>query len=537
MEMEINLKQTQIEHYQKIRNVYDNGYSFYIDCSVMGSGKTYIALKLAQDYNLDLFVICPKSVVNNWNKLANEFEIKIHYCSTYQTFRGTKSKKDGKVSLGHNWLINEPILFRGSYLSEYRVTKQFIELLKNNEKGILFVFDEFHNLKNRTDQYRSVYEITKITSNYKNHKMAFLSSTPFDKKDSVRNVVTVTGMASEPLIIANGYEYDISGTLEFVNLCNRLNPQKTKRYFHSKRRYIASSLTNVIYKLYTEIIVPNLVFIMPPPAIEAKLDIKNSHYPIDTESQYLITEGMIKMKNAIKAMYNLGQMDMDITVGLGASLALLEEGKIGIIKKAVNEVLKMETSKAIVFVSYNKTINALKEYFKDFEPLILNGSCSLKKRRDIISKFQSHDLRYRLLISNTKVGGTGIDLHDTHGNIPRFMFLLPNFNMIDIHQACGRIYRIGTKSDAFIRLVYTDQNEQRIIESIQKKTIVLKEATDKNILYAGDYPIVPVETSFLELEQLQYKQMFNQVLMELKYLPELSVEYQEALNRFQNKDY
>ena len=487
----------------------------------MGSGKTYIALKIAQEKKMNLFVICPKSVVSNWEKLAQEFGIKIHFCTTYQSFRGMKKKKQIK--------INHPYL-RSIYGSEYSVTEEFEKISKEND--ILFVFDEFQHLKNVTNQWRSIYAITKYIKNKPKHKMAFLSSTPFDKEKSVKNLIILTGLASDPLLSAGRYHYDLLGASEFIKNCSVIDYETTYNIYNPSTRLVSGEFTKLLYDLYIKIIVPKFVFIMNPPVIESKLDIKNGRYGLDEYSKNKIRKGMDELTRCVRSINNKGEMNLDISIGLGSSLSLLEEGKINILKKLIGESLQMKNSKVIVFASYNNTINKLSSHFTSFNPLILNGSCTLKKRKAVIDGFQEHSLKNRLLISNTKVGGTGVDLHDTHGMYPRFIFLLPNFNMIDIHQACGRTYRIGTKSDSFIRIIYTDENEQRLIESIQKKSKILRETTDEDILYIGDYKTIENDHSFLEVERLKYKEMFNETMSELKYLPGFSLEFNKAQTHF-----
>ena len=99
----INLLDHQIDHVQKIDEIYKHD-NFYLDCSVMGSGKTYVALHFAKKYNLSLFVICPKSMINTWRTTADTFKIPIIDVITYQSLRGRNKKSTEYYTLSHPYL-------------------------------------------------------------------------------------------------------------------------------------------------------------------------------------------------------------------------------------------------------------------------------------------------------------------------------------------------------------------------------------------------------------------------------------------------
>ena len=74
------------------------------------------------------------------------------------------------------------------------------------------------------------------------------------------------------------------------------------------------------------------------------------------------------------------------------------------------------------------------------------------------------------MVVNIAAGGTGLSLHDTHGNYPRVSLISPTFNAKDYLQALGRIHRNGAKSHALQKiLVAAGSVEETVISSIQKK--------------------------------------------------------------------
>src|SRR5690606_34435148 len=126
--------------------------------------------------------------------------------------------------------------------------------------------------------------------------------------------------------------------------------------------------------------------------------------------------------------------------------------------------------KVVIFVSYTETITKLALSLQDYSPLLLFGDIKEKDRPRLVNTFQN-DPNHRLLIGNLKVGGDSIDLHDTHGGQPRRMYIVPNYSIIDLHQGTGRIYRDGSRSDAYIRFVYgkVAHKETSILDALSRK--------------------------------------------------------------------
>jgi hypothetical protein len=136
----------------------------------------------------------------------------------------------------------------------------------------------------------------------------------------------------------------------------------------------------------------------------------------------------------------------------------------------------------------NDSFNLLKNY----NAMILNGDIVQNSERDkIIERFQRDDNKYRVLISNPKVGGVGIDLDDKTGKHPRYMYIAPSYMFIDQFQGTGRIHRKDTKSKATIRFVYSREFpwENGILDSMANKSKVARDmilSQNTNILFPGE---------------------------------------------------
>lgn len=82
----------------------------------------------------------------------------------------------------------------------------------------------------------------------------------------------------------------------------------------------------------------------------------------------------------------------------------------------------------------------------------VRGGQTLADRDASVAAFQSNAAR--LLIANTRAGGTGLSLHDLHGRA-RATLIMPPQGATTLKQCIGRTHRVGTMTDPLIRIIYT----------------------------------------------------------------------------------
>ena len=69
----------------------------------------------------------------------------------------------------------------------------------------------------------------------------------------------------------------------------------------------------------------------------------------------------------------------------------------------------------------------------------------------------------------TQAGGTGLSLHDEHGNHPRMSLISPSFSAIDLRQALGRIHRATGVTPAIQKIVFAnDTVEMGVCKAVRK---------------------------------------------------------------------
>ena len=81
-----NLLDYQILHVQNLIGAINNN-NIAIDTSDTGCGKTYCALAICKQLNLEPIIICPKSIISNWRRISYKFNVKPLFICNYETLR------------------------------------------------------------------------------------------------------------------------------------------------------------------------------------------------------------------------------------------------------------------------------------------------------------------------------------------------------------------------------------------------------------------------------------------------------------------
>ena len=104
----------------------------------------------------------------------------------------------------------------------------------------------------------------------------------------------------------------------------------------------------------------------------------------------------------------------------------------------------------------------------------MSGETPVNERIKILRRFQSSESDSWCLLLSPGVGDKSISLHDTHGDRPREIIIIPDFHSTRIHQSCGRVDRIGVMSDVEISLIYSKEArlERTVIHSMLSKSII-----------------------------------------------------------------
>jgi hypothetical protein len=147
----------------------------------------------------------------------------------------------------------------------------------------------------------------------------------------------------------------------------------------------------------------------------------------------------------------------------------------------------------VLAVNFLDTLGDLQTLLAEYNPLVFDGSKTIKQRTAMLAKFQAPTAEHRVLLGNTSVLSSGIDLDDKDGRFPRVCYVSPNFKTIDIYQLGHRFKRgLDTRSSTDIYMVYSDnRSERHVIEALSHKGEIMKRVTEEQseagVVFPCDY--------------------------------------------------
>jgi SNF2 family DNA or RNA helicase len=124
--------------------------------------------------------------------------------------------------------------------------------------------------------------------------------------------------------------------------------------------------------------------------------------------------------------------------------------------------------KVLIFTQFTEMGELLQRFITERfgeKPMFYHGSCSIKQREDMVSRFQNGRAD-KIFILSLKAAGTGLNLTAASHVIHYDLWWNPAVE----NQATDRAYRIGQKKNVMVhRMICKNTFEERIDEMIQKK--------------------------------------------------------------------
>lgn len=473
----VALRNNQIEWSQRILRIYQK-YNIYADTSTTGCGKTCVCIWAAQQFSqcqilndpipplpyLYIVVICPLAVRAHWEEETSKRNMQC-ITITYESLRGTKNYPPS-----HGLLERMDIVSEGDREFTRFVSTELWRKMVN--KGVMLVIDENQKAKNASDQSRAVQALLEPVHRSTVSKAAMLSFTPFESPENAVVALRLLGILhNEKLynIDPHTKEFTALGIQEVINAANENDATATQRIV-LETGMSKSKMSILCYNLLSGPIKAGISGAMSPPTnILGKLDAKNGFYKISGDNAQRLEDAVGSLSRAVG--YKNGAIDhQQMSNNMGAvtkSLMAMEEAKLpDMVRVAWKKFQDDPYAKVIICLNYIESIKAVAAMLALFQPQILMGSTSAKKRQTIINTFNQPSLACRLIIMNPEVGGVGINLHDKSegGLFRRYMWISPGFKMSIMAQAAGRIFRDSTTSDAFVRIFY-GMNEEALREA------------------------------------------------------------------------
>ena len=396
-----------------------------VDASDMGTGKTLMALEVAHRCGLKPVIICPKSVVNNWEKWSSAF---------FPNFNPI--------------VYNYEKLTRGKSVDPTHFVKKGVRksmkmaFLFNRDK-VLFIFDECHRCKGE---------------NSLNAKL--LASAVRDK---FRILMLSATACSNPLEMrAVGYALGLHGWRDHWSWCLR----------HGCRRGYFGGLDfkgseTVLKRLHDDVFGSGL----------KGSRIRISDLPEGTFPDNFIDARPYDVNDSARD-YALSVFDKDPDDEETPLVALLRERqraelfKVPVFCDLIYQAYK-EGNSPVLFVNFVQTLHEVERKLLEMDSklctLVSTISGDEAEIRDSeIERFQSNERRICLCM--IQAGGVGLSLHDVHGTHPRVSIISPGYSAIEFRQALGRIHRAGGKSSARQYVVFAnDTVEEGVCRAVNSK--------------------------------------------------------------------
>ena len=500
--MVFNLYPHQVNHVTDVINILKEDF-FAIDLSMLGSGKTYTATKIAEELKVKhIIVIAPTSVKSKWLAMQRDHGLPISACLSFNEVRsstcrqpkhGLLSRRDYKVTPHNGEEINKV---------KFNATPA---LHKIASEGCLLIIDEIQNIKNLTTQFHACREIIKAikTANSSGgHSHALLlSGSPIDKHEQTvhlfrcLDIMKVNKLCD--YVVADG-RFTTAGYTQIEDYCLALGNQTGEHDKCEPFRGNAAACLSRVYRMFQGKFKAHRTCAMDPPNSRYGICKLNGYFDIqDTNSSELLSRGVKSL--AIAASFN--PENGTVTYGSGGdsiaaittALMMIETAKISTFVRLAREALSKDANaRVVICVNYTATLKDLTKELAEYSPLIMNGTLSAQQRGRICTEFASADSARRLLIGNASVCSTGIDLDDKHGNQPRIVFVSPMYNTITLYQLSHRFLRLDTRSSSQLFMVYgKNASETRVLRALGKKSSVMKETTaqqvDSGVKFPGDF--------------------------------------------------
>lgn len=433
----------QILHVQTLCFILKNKHNVVLDGSDTGTGKTYTSLAVCKELNLKPLVICPKSIMSTWHKIAKLFDIPLLGVVNYETIKKCKMYD----------------------MNKKRVPCPYIKYDNENNtfiwaNNILIIFDEVHRCKD----HKTLNGKLLMSSKEKNNKVLMLSATIIDKPEGFKIYGYMLGFYDQLKHANNWIKYIIrestkkktkntnTNIIYFQEMNNRIYPERGSRMRISELgdQFPKNQVVAECYDLDKDVI--NEIEQMCQNIKKYKEQINNEKEESDEVKKHRFAE-ITEFRKKIELL------------------------KLPIIIDLTNDYLENGYSVAI-FINFRKSMKILMDKLNT--NCVIRGTQTIEERNDNIEDFQSN--KARIIICNIQAGGQSISLHDIHGGHPRVSFINPSYSSINFVQCLGRTCRAGAKTPALQRIIYTTTKmESEICKTIQKKLKFMKNITDNDL--------------------------------------------------------
>lgn len=398
-----------------------------LDGSDTGAGKTYTAVGVARELGMDIAVVCPKAVISSWNKVIKDhFKMKPVFVLNYE------SVKTGKYK------------YIGTWKKVSRTSNREV-FTWNIPKNTLIIFDESHRLKGHGTQNSEI----AIAAKKQGYKILCCSATNAIDPIEMKTVGFIVGL------------YKSGKWTQFL-----------REHACEKGRFgwEFSGDKDVLKKLHADLFLDRGVRVR-------REDIKGfpdseviaEAYNIDEQSEKELKKIYEEMDKELKYLQarckNTKEYQVNAMVIMLRAREQAELIKVPLFIEMVEDAIQDGMSVAL-FVNFSATVRALSKRLET--NCVVWGENKGNERERHIEEFQAD--KKRVIILNSAAGGTGVSLHDLHGNYPRMAIISPHPSAVILKQCLGRVWRDGGKTKSLQKIVFVANTvEEEVCERLKMK--------------------------------------------------------------------
>jgi SNF2 family DNA or RNA helicase len=435
------MREYQVEGYKWLKILYNNNLSGIL-ADDMGLGKSLQILSLIEEIktNQPILIVCPKSLVYNWQ---NEFK-KFHIQTPCLALIGTKKDREKIITMNQG----RKIVLITSYDTLVRDIDQYIYV--NFE---MLLLDEAQNIKNMNSMRAK--EVKKVQENHK----FVLTGTP------IENAISDLWSIFDFLMPKYLYSYERFKGIE----------RRATEFDANELEFIVKKTRPFILRRTKKEVLKDL-----PDKIEEIV------YTEFEDKNRLLYDAVLSQAQELLKITEKGKVFTILPYitklrELCISPAMLYDGKydsekIELAAGLINEAISNK-HKVLIFSSFVKSLTLLSDELtkQNIKYLKIIGDTNVKTRQENVDIINDPNREESVLLISLKAGGTGLNI--TGADI--VIHLDPWWNVAAENQATDRAHRIGQKNTVYVyKIVIKDTIEDRVIELQQAKSDLI----DKLIL-------------------------------------------------------
>lgn len=398
-----------------------------LDASDLGTGKTPCALFVAKRLGLPFGVVCLKSGITNWRRTAAEVGVEPTFVVNYEKLKHGNTGLGKRIGTQFHWTLDRPHLI---------------------------VWDEGHVCK----APKSINAYMLIGAKQCGHFSLVLSATIANSPLEMRALGYVLGLHKLNdywhWAVGFGLRKNRWNGLVYCGGDSGLKKINEAIFPHKGSRIRIEELGDRVL----------------PTEISAEC------YDMEEAGEVTKVYDEMRAELAELAMVESEDKPNPMVVML-RGLQRAELLKVPLLSELAENAVQEDQS-VVIFTNFRKSMESLSEKLGTL--CMIHGDQTEEERAEAMDAFMTD--RERIILVQIKAGGTGTNLNDVNGKHHRLALVSPNFSMVTLKQALGRVARVNNKTPSTQRIIFAANTpEEKACAAVRKKLHNLSLLTDGDL--------------------------------------------------------